>query len=126
MPDRLRPYRRYVQSDTVEKPRRFVREPQRPEKPDEDETEKKQPPLVERPPSGAKVVVRFGVLCLALSALGCPGNDVRELKGDAEAPEASQEASESMTGTKPASEEKADSKAEAKAEGKAEAKVPKS
>ena len=74
------------------------------------------------------MVVRFGVLCLALSALGfgCPGNEVRELKGDAEAPEASQEASESMTGTKPASEEKADSKAEAKAEGKAEAKVPKS
>jgi len=113
-----------VQSDTVEKP--SLTKPQ-PKKPDEDETEEELP-LVERPPeTGAKQVVRFGVLCLALSALGCPGNYVRELKGDAEAPEASQEASESMTGTKPASEEKADSKAEAKAEGKAdEKKVPKS
>ena len=87
--------------------------------------------MVERPPaSGAKQVVRFGVLCLALACLGCPGNEVRELKGDAgdaEAPEASQEASEEKAGTKPASEEKAESKAEAKPEGKAdEKKVPKS
>jgi len=125
VPDRLRPYRRYVQSDTVEKP--SLTKPQRPKKPDEDETEKK-PPLVERPPaSGAKQVVRFGVLCLALACLGCPGKERRELKGDAEAPEKPQEASESMTGTKPASEEKAESKAEAKPEGKAdEKKVPKS
>jgi len=87
----------------------------RPKK-DEDEKEAKQPPLVERPPvEGSKQVIRFGLICLCLSAFaGCP--------------EAKEEAKEETTAStaekqkQKKADEKADSKAETKASPKDEGK----